>query len=499
MQDLEDIQTANSQRLHQYGRVVGTGIGQKQVDGRPTGQSAIIVFVDKKVPKSEFTSQADIIPEEIDGVPVDVIEVGKLVKQGFTNRVRPIQPGFSCGHGKITAGTIGGVFIDKDGDYVILSNCHVLANEGDANPGDPIFQPGPTDLSGFNPSFGGWSRPLADHQYCATLKSFIRLHKNGNTQDSAIAKIPTEYVWDELVNPIYPQVNRALNGFGTPVINQSVQKCGRTTGYTVGRVIALNAEFTIGYDFGDASFSGCVVTTAMSQGGDSGSILQDMNNNAVALLFAGSDKVSLHNPFEPVRQHYGLRLWEGVNKFSPISIHDAGWRLCASGGSSILMSGNNVEMKAKANQFCCLERDLSPGVSLISCNIFTGTDGGASWGPGIAVDWPNMQMKINLRKGDQYGVRFDGQDYTGWGRIKENTWYNMRVRFGGGKMVAEAEELGDGQDGILWNKLIEFPASVVPQAPIMVKLGKTDSAGNKSDHTDLGSDGEFVINEIKIT
>lgn len=256
--------------------VTGVGVGHKWSDGVPVDyQPAIIVFVEKKYTKSGVTrkfSAGDIIPETIDGIPTDVIEVGKIVKQdasNFRNRVRPVKPGYSCGHGSITAGTIGGFFLDSDNDPVILSNNHVIANENKGRIGDIIYQPGPSDAIGTNLNFRGWDDPVSNLPYMATLKRFTELKKNGNIHDSAVAKIHPKYISGGMIDPLYPTINKSCAGFGTASIAQQVQKCGRTTGYTTGRVIATKASFTVGYDFGQARFNDCVVLSAMSKGGDS--------------------------------------------------------------------------------------------------------------------------------------------------------------------------------------------------------------------------------------
>jgi hypothetical protein len=57
--------------------VVGVGIGLRKIGGEPTGDVAVVVMVDQKLPASQLNPE-DIIPHELDGVPVDVQEVGKL-------------------------------------------------------------------------------------------------------------------------------------------------------------------------------------------------------------------------------------------------------------------------------------------------------------------------------------------------------------------------------------------------------------------------------------
>jgi hypothetical protein len=58
--------------------VVGVGIGIQQRQAQPTGQLALVVNVTHKVPWEDLPDQ-DRIPQELDGVPVDVQEVGHLM------------------------------------------------------------------------------------------------------------------------------------------------------------------------------------------------------------------------------------------------------------------------------------------------------------------------------------------------------------------------------------------------------------------------------------
>ncbi len=61
--------------------VVGVGVGLRHVGGRPTDEICVVVMVRKKVPRRQL-DPADVIPGQIDGVPVDIQEVGDLRAQG---------------------------------------------------------------------------------------------------------------------------------------------------------------------------------------------------------------------------------------------------------------------------------------------------------------------------------------------------------------------------------------------------------------------------------
>ena len=57
--------------------VIGLGIGLKTVGGQQTGEVALVVLVSRKVPQASLASQ-DQLPAEIEGVPIDVQEVGDI-------------------------------------------------------------------------------------------------------------------------------------------------------------------------------------------------------------------------------------------------------------------------------------------------------------------------------------------------------------------------------------------------------------------------------------
>jgi hypothetical protein len=81
-----------------------------------------------------------------------------------------------------------------------------------------------------------------------------------------------------------------------------VRKSGRSTGLTTGSVIVVDATVSVDYEAGHtARFDNQILTTAMSQPGDSGSLLVAANSQqAVGLLFAGSDQTTIYNPIQAV-------------------------------------------------------------------------------------------------------------------------------------------------------------------------------------------------------
>ena len=88
------------------------------------------------------------------------------------------------------------------------------------------------------------------------------------------------------------------------------RKSGRTTGFTTGTITVLDTTVEVSYGTGrTAQFENQIVTTAMSQGGDSGSCLMDGESSlAVGLLFAGSDQATIHNPIQAVLKSLDIEI-----------------------------------------------------------------------------------------------------------------------------------------------------------------------------------------------
>ncbi|MDN5205097.1 hypothetical protein QQ008_27165 [Fulvivirgaceae bacterium BMA10] len=312
--------------------LVGLADGVKWVNGEPTGEPSLIALVNYKLPKSEV-SKRDMIPKKIQGMNTDVLAVGEIfagasnmVKhptkingktsleswvddriedaletsieteiETLRRRARPVQGGFSVGHPDVTAGTIGTMVYDmlpngigSPSKYYILSNNHVLANSNNAAIDDDIIQPGRAD--------GGSLR----YDKVAKLSRFIPINFTGgkNLVDAAIA----QGEFHDLDRAIYWIGNLKGKYQKKSVrVGTIVQKTGRTTNFTRGRITGVNATVMVNYRGGRvARFVDQIVTTPMSAGGDSGSILTDKNCFAMGLLFAGSAFATIHNQIENV-------------------------------------------------------------------------------------------------------------------------------------------------------------------------------------------------------
>ena len=227
---------------------------------------------------------------------VDVRYVGRIAKQArraaaarevpwHQSRNRPLLIGASIGHYRITAGTLGGfVVLRRGGQVRALSNNHVLADEDRGKKGDAVLQPG---------AYDGGSTP---QDRIGSLDRAVKLKpRSANRVDAALAALDAEVAYDP----------RTLQGVGTlagpdraPVEEADVvEKLGRTTGHTRGRVTAFELDnVVVAYDTGNFRFDDQIEVegadaAAFSQGGDSGSLVfAEDDHGALGLLFAGSDQ-----------------------------------------------------------------------------------------------------------------------------------------------------------------------------------------------------------------
>lgn len=284
--ELSKLLKQNESRLLKKPNVVGVGIGEKIKDGKRTGRICLKVYVEKKILKEKLSKEA-LVPPLILGVETDVIEVGKIRPLTLNRQKnRPALGGASIGHYKITAGTLGCLVKDKKtGKTMILSNNHVLANSNTAKKKDAILQPGVAD-GGKNPK-----------DKIAELMRWVKIGfgKKANTADAAVA-LPLS---EEDVSPEISSIG-IPKGTAQGKVGLIVQKTGRTTDHTLGEIKDVSATVRIDYDGQTALFRNQIMTSAMSQGGDSGSLILDQKRRAVGLLFAGSDLVTIGNPIEDV-------------------------------------------------------------------------------------------------------------------------------------------------------------------------------------------------------
>jgi len=319
--------------------VVASGVSIDQ-DGEP----AIKVYTDRLRERG--------IPDSLDGVRVRSEVSGKfyaLLREGTTCESSgdnvcqtterwplPVPIGVSVGHPAITAGTIGARVTDGSNVF-FLSNNHVLANANQAAPGDLILQPGSFDGGNANNDAIGYLSGYEEIHFCTVFLIWLICDQT-NTIDAALA---TPYI--DTSDDLYVGVSTPTGdygsdeGYGTPsttlhpaygnpatigdedmaaLLGVQVQKFGRTTELTTGDIDTVNATVNVCYDSNCsliAQFTDQIIVTpgTFSAGGDSGSLIVDMQRRPVGLLFAGSDTNTIANRIDLVLNRFGVTIDDG--------------------------------------------------------------------------------------------------------------------------------------------------------------------------------------------
>ncbi|NIA29486.1 MAG: hypothetical protein GWP06_06185 [Actinobacteria bacterium] len=337
MQKISGVRQSAQKHLLKKSNVIGVGIGFKETGGKKTADLSLSVLVQEKVDLQSLAPK-EIVPKTVDGIPTDVIRVGKVVAyQSPRERLRPAPPGASIGHYAITAGTFGAVVWDAATDeMLILSNNHVFANSNNARLGDAIIQPGAADggrapqdriadllrfvtiqyKDGGGGGDGGNGSQCPIARFIASLLNLFAQASGSQTRMVPVAAAPVNLVdaavarpWqDSAISDNTLQIGK-VSGTTEATIGMAVKKSGRTTGLTEGSITILDATIEVGYGGNRvATYEHQLLSNDMSDPGDSGSLLVDSENHAVGLLFAGSDEVTVFNPIDAVLSALNIKI-----------------------------------------------------------------------------------------------------------------------------------------------------------------------------------------------
>jgi hypothetical protein len=302
--------------LLQVPGVAGTAVGVGA-----DGQAVVKIYAEK--------SGIGGLPQELDGVPVDVQVTGKI--QALARKpgggggggvnpqgtfTQPVPLGVSSGSVRsiqesgifitCTSGTLGARLSDGS-NYYALSNNHVYAVTNLGQTGDAIVQPGPADTN---------CVPNTTNTI-GTLSKYVTIDfssGNNNTVDAAIALSSDGQVGNTYWDGVTVQGSTPVL---SPNVGDAVRKYGAVSKLTTGKIAAINATLSVNYGNGQVAnftgqieFSGC--KGACIKSGDSGSVLitNDSAHNPVGLLFAGDQtgKFAWANPIDDVLSQLGAAL-----------------------------------------------------------------------------------------------------------------------------------------------------------------------------------------------
>ncbi len=308
----------------------------KIVGGVDTGRDAISVGVTKKVALSDLKKE-DRVPPIVDGRETDVVVAKEIWALGVDAqhtsaavdrkaRLRPMPGGVSVGHPRVTAGTGTPILLPGWEFLAVFTNKHVGAPDEDSKVGDPLYQPGPYDGGGPDDVIRYLTHfvPIVfvgDGSDCPIINRIAHdanwfLEHTGHksrfgTYVDVMNKVDAALAADPLSNE---NLSAEILGIGVPTgfnyqveVKEELKKSGRTTEITKGIVQAIDALANVNYGNGKiAIFEDQIMTDAMSEGGDSGSIVVNKNNEIVGDVFAGSTEVTLINKISNVLEQLGV-------------------------------------------------------------------------------------------------------------------------------------------------------------------------------------------------
>ncbi|RMD94874.1 MAG: hypothetical protein D6813_01420 [Calditrichaeota bacterium] len=286
--------------------VNGYGKGKKIKGGHRLDQDCITVTVEEKKPIDQI-SPSDVIPSTVDGIPTDVIAIGKLQpmagEETFASTASEGNPilmgGVSIGAYYPTqtpaeqswVGTLGGFFLDTFDNSLVLMTCyHICGMNIDGTYLSPAEDLTTTEI--LHPG-GQCSDPLQTR--IAQLRDYIKPvgadspNNIGDVSICTVYRAPSEAGAREIsMRP--KNLNGNTSGMRTldPVVGMPIITTGRTTDQTSGFVLVTDATVTVA----DATFYGQVICTHSIMPGDSGALVYtgsgDNISAIVGLMFAGS-------------------------------------------------------------------------------------------------------------------------------------------------------------------------------------------------------------------
>ncbi len=162
-------------------------------------------------------------------------------------------------------------------------------------------------------------------------------------------------------------------------------------------------------------------------------------------------------------------------------------------GTAIRPGAGELLIEGAANVAAYIERPIPAGTRLIACLIDQRTDGGASWGPGMALVWPDGKaLRVNLRAEGRFGVD-DGQRQILEGVNLPPAWTQVAVQLSDQEIVVQASQAQQG-----WQELARFPRGEFPGDPAAVRLGKMSPGSKNEDFSTLGPPGVCAVKQLHV-
>ncbi len=297
--------------------IVGVGRGPKETGGKlgdPKTSDCIRFYVSAKAaPGVLDRTHESFIPAELNGVPTDVVEVGRV--RPFSSNVSPGAFVTLPDHSDVAPGDFGalGALVRETatGALGLITCNHVIAWNGRVPVGSKIH-------------VACRDQFVTDEALAlAELANWIPLQSDAdNIADCAYATFETDFGKDGRWAQSFGKLNPVSGQVGDPAIGDKVVRAG---GEVEGIVADVSATIDVDYEFGTYRLTNQIVirtdvrTSAdqprFASEGASGSIVLRDDGNArvpIAMVWGGRRNVTYASPLKTCLE--GLRLtWEAAN------------------------------------------------------------------------------------------------------------------------------------------------------------------------------------------
>lgn len=285
---IKDARTKLHAQVMQIPGVHGTSVGLKVKHGALTKTIAVLVYVNHKRPESSLPN-GELLPKDIDGFPVDVIEDAIPEAHADDGKYRPLQGGIQIQVGN-SYGTLGCLVRDlKTQNLCALSNQHVMGG-GDSRVAQPKTDPVCDQI-------GNTVRSVISEKVDG---AFCSLGAHGASGISSIVEI------GEVTGVYNVQVSD---------LPYAVRKRGRTTGLRNGHITAIyfQGRRSDGWNFLDQQYIKTDDNSLnFSEPGDSGSAVVDLQGRVVGLLWGASTPNGCSSPIAAVQSELNIEVATGV-------------------------------------------------------------------------------------------------------------------------------------------------------------------------------------------
>jgi len=194
----------------------------------------------------------------------------------------------------------------------------------------------------------------------------------------------------------------------------------------------------------------------------------------------------------PTDEHQGRRVLVSEGFDAPVLGGECTTSVSPRPGTSVGVANGALAIRADANTYAFAERPLPLGVAMVEVAVSTGTDGGATWGPGLTLLWPDHALRLNVRAEGRFGVD-DGTDFAFGGVLFGGSTYLLRIRLEADTVYAEVSE-----DGTFWDVIHSLPRDRFPGDPTAARIGKTGPGGRAEDFNDPGiAGGACALDDLR--